>query len=1155
MTDSFVHLRTHSEYSIVDGIVRIEPLLKRCADLGINYVAITEQNNLCSIVKIFKKAVSSNIKPILGVDLWLDLGDDNPCAITLLAMNAKGYLNLTELVAHSWLKGQKNGQVITQESWLLKRAEGLIALSGAQLGAIGRELSAGKKAEAAEIWRKWQPFFGDRFYIEIQRLGRNGEEAYIQAAAEFAHQFDLPLVATNSVCFLEPQDFDAHEARVAIGAGLTLDDPNRPRNHSPEQYFKTPAQMSELFSDLPESLANTVEIAKRCTVELTLTKNFLPNFVTPNGSLPEEYLKQSAQIGLAQRLKAQNIIDDGSYQERLEFELNTIIRMEFASYFLIVADFIAWAKNNDVPVGPGRGSGAGSLVAYALNITDLNPLTYDLLFERFLNPERISMPDFDVDFCMDGRDKVIDYVTQKYGSKAVGQIITFGSMAAKAVVRDVTRVLGKPYSLGDKLAKLIPFDVQMTLAKAREQEKALNELLNNDAEADEIWQLSLQLEGITRNSGKHAGGVVIAPTKLTDFCAISCDADGSNIITQFDKEDVELAGLVKFDFLGLRTLTIIKWAVQIIAEQGIELDISKIALDDKKVFAMLQKAETMAVFQLESRGMRDLVKRLKPDCLEDIIALVALFRPGPLGSGMVDDFINRKHGREAPSYPHPKYQLEILKPILASTYGVILYQEQVMKIAQVMAGYSLGQADVLRKVMGKKNAAEMTKQRDGFVSGSVDNGISAELASNIFDLIEKFAGYGFNKSHSAAYALVAYQTAWLKTHFPAPFMAAVLSAEMHNTDKVVIMLEECTRLGLTVLPPCVNRSNYKFSVTKNGQILYGLGAIKGIGEAPAEAIMAACKQHGSFSDIFDFCQKIDLKAINRRTIEALILSGAFDNLSSFNEAQSTSVKRALLLAAADDAMQTAEQKAQNASLGMRDLFGATSTPKKVDVYAKYLPIKEMSLSERLDGEKSTLGLYLTGHPLDDFMPDLQQIMSSKISDLNVSENEQIIAGMLAAHRTMRTKKGEKIGFITLDDKSGTLEIALFSKSYASSAHLLKNDAILVVQGIVEQDNYSGNLKMRANKILTLDEAQQKMVKTVFLKADQQDLTAANIAQISNILNQNKGSCPVVLQYCAQNAKVWLKFGANWQVMPSMALQKQLSAVLPPSNINFNYGTR
>jgi DNA polymerase III subunit alpha len=827
----FIHLRLHSEYSLVDGLVRVDELPQRARDLGMPAVALTDFNNLYALIKFYNGAQAAGIKPIIGCDVLLEDGGAG-YPMTLLAASREGYLNLIRLISRGWTEGQQLGRPLLAREWIVAAAPGLIALSGAREGEIGQALTSGKVDQARRLLAGWIGVFGDRFYLELQRTQRPHEEDYLHLAVALAAEMACPVVATNDVRFLDSTDFEAHEARVCIQEGRTLTDPRRPRNYSPLQYLRCEAEMLELFEDIPEACANSVEIARRCSLDLELGKVFLPNYPVPDSLGIGDYLFQLAHEGLRQRLArlADAASREATYRERLDFELKTIVSMGFAGYFLIVMDFIRWAKNNGVPVGPGRGSGAGSLVAYALGITDLDPLQYNLLFERFLNPERVSLPDFDVDFCMEGRDRVIAYVADTYGREAVSQIITFGSMAAKAVVRDVARVLGKPYGLADKLSKLIPFEVGMTLEKAMAQEEALRDFVATSEEAAEIMEMAYKLEGLPRNVGKHAGGVVIAPTTLTDFVPLYTDGSGGGLVTQFDKDDVEKVGLVKFDFLGLRTLTIIDWALAMVnrrrrARGDAAIDINEIPLDDARVYEQLQRAETTAIFQLESRGMKDLIKRLQPNSFEEIIALVALYRPGPLQSGMVDDFIDRKHGKQMVRYPHP-----LLEPILENTYGVILYQEQVMQIAQVLAGFTLGRADELRRAMGKKKPEEMARQRESFLTGAAKNAISAELAGSIFDLMEKFAGYGFNKSHSAAYALVSYQTAWLKTHYPAEFMAAVLSSEMHNTDKVVVLVEECRHMKMPPVLPDVNASEFRFTVDDEGAVVYGLGAIKGIGE-------------------------------------------------------------------------------------------------------------------------------------------------------------------------------------------------------------------------------------------------------------------------------------------------------------------------------------
>jgi len=1164
MPVSFVHLRLHSEFSLNDGLVRVGALAQAVAAAGMPAVAVTDQSNLHALIKFYKATHKLGIKPIVGADIWLSAAtDDGPLSkLTLLVMNKTGYRNLTELLSRGWLEGQQDNLAVIQRDWLQGAADGLIALSCSREGDIAAALRTGDEAAAETLLKHWQQLFPNRFYLEVQRSGRDGDEEHLHAAVALAERIAVPLVATCDVRFLRQDEFEAHEARVCIGEGRILDDPQRPRSYCDQQYLKTPQEMAELFADLPEALANTVEIAKRCNLELTLGKAVLPDFPTPNGMSMDDFLRHSAKEGLARRLAVHGTGNrpPQAYDERLEFELATIIQMGFAGYFLIVADFIQWAKNHEVPVGPGRGSGAGSLVAWVLGITDLDPLAYDLLFERFLNPERVSMPDFDVDFCMDGRDRVIEYVADKYGRAAVSQIVTFGSMAAKAVVRDVARVQGKSYGLADRLSKMIPFEIGITLEKARAQEETLREFLEKDEEAAEIWEMSLQLEGITRGTGKHAGGVVIAPTKLTDFTPLTCDEDGSGLITQFDKDDVEAAGLVKFDFLGLRTLTIIKWALATIhreqKKQGVPeadwVNIEKIPLDDAKTFAMLQKAETTAVFQLESRGMRELVKKLKPDCLDDLIALVALFRPGPLQSGMVDDFINRKHGKAPLAYPHPDYQYQGLKPVLESTYGIILYQEQVMQIAQVMAGYSLGGADMLRRAMGKKKPEEMAKQRGGFVEGCAKNGIDGHLAANIFDLVEKFAGYGFNKSHSAAYGLVAYQTAWLKAHYPAPFMAAVLSAEMHNTDKVVIMIEECRSMKLAIEPPDVNRSDYHFGVNEQGRIVYGLGAIKGVGEGPVVSIRESREKDGAFSDLFDFCQRIDRRSLNKRTLEALIRCGALDGLGP--DKKDLDQNRAILLASMDEAVQAAEQSARDRESGHQDLFGGMFSEAQVDVYQNARKAPPLSISQRLEGEKDCLGLYLTGHPIDEYEAEIRRFAPERIARLKPARDTQKVAGLLVATRVMKNKKGEKMAFITLDDRSARIEASLFGEQLAQYQDLLHSGALLVVEGEVSQDDFngSGGLRMRTAKLMSLAQMRGSQADSLCLQASSETLPREHLPQLAELCRKHPGNCPITVDFRGQTARARLRFGANWRIEPCENLLHRLRTQFGKDNVFLHY---
>ncbi|CAN1599341.1 DNA polymerase III subunit alpha [Pseudomonas sp. B21-028] len=1172
MPASFVHLRLHTEYSLVDGLVRIKPLVKTLVGMNMPAVAVTDQNNMCSLVKFYKTAMGGGIKPICGADLWLSSKDpDAPLSrISLLVMNALGYRNLTELISRGFIDGQRNGSIIIEREWVAEASEGLIMLSAAKEGEIGLALLSGNAEEAETLARDWMAVFPDRFYIEVQRTNRPNDEEHLHAAVALADKIGAPLVATNDVRFIKQEDFEAHETRVCIGEGRALDDPRRPKNYSDQQYLKSAEEMAELFSDLPEALENTVEIAKRCNIEVKLGKHFLPNFPIPDGMTIDEYFRKVSFDGLEERLSVllpKDTTEDYEakrqvYVDRLNFELDIIIQMGFPGYFLIVMDFIQWAKSNGVPVGPGRGSGAGSLVAYVQKITDLDPLEYDLLFERFLNPERVSMPDFDVDFCMDGRDRVIDYVAEKYGRNAVSQIITFGSMAAKAVVRDVARVQGKSYGLADRLSKMIPFEVGMTLEKAYEQEEILRDFIKVDEEAAEIWEMARKLEGVVRNVGKHAGGVVIAPTKLTDFSPIYCDEEGDGLVTQFDKDDVEAAGLVKFDFLGLRTLTIIDWALKTInrdrAKVGEEpLDIAFIPLDDKPTYSLLQKAETTAVFQLESRGMKELIKKLKPDCLEDLIALVALFRPGPLQSGMVDDFINRKHGRAELAYPHPDYQYEGLKPVLAPTYGIILYQEQVMQIAQVMAGYTLGGADMLRRAMGKKKPEEMAKQRGGFIEGCANNGIDADLAGNIFDLVEKFAGYGFNKSHSAAYGLVSYQTAWLKAHYPAPFMAAVLSADMHNTDKVVTLIEEVRTMKLRLDAPDVNASEFKFTVNDEGRIIYGLGAIKGVGEGPVEAITEA-RQEGPFKDLFDFCARVDLKRINKRTLDGLIRSGALDRLGPYFHDEPKAYQanidrnRAVLLAAMEEAIKAAEQTARTHDSGHADLFGGLFVEEDADVYGNHRKAKELTLKERLKGEKDTLGLYLTGHPIDEYEGEIRRFARQRIIDLKPARDTQTVAGMIIALRVMKNKKGDKMGFITLDDRSGRIEASLFADAFHSAQSLLQTDAMVVVEGEVSNDDFSGGLRLRVKRVMSMEDARTNLAESLRLKLQTQDLKGDQLRWLGELFKRHRGACPITMEYVRPDAKAVLQFGEGWRIDPADALIQALRDQFGKDNVFLQY---
>ncbi len=1172
MNPGFVHLHVHTEYSLVDGLVRVKPLVAACATAGMPACAVTDQSNLFAMVKFYRAAQYAGIKPIIGVELWVRDArhKDEAARLVLLCQNREGYLNLTRLVTRSYLEGQVRGIPGIDKSWLAGHSDGLIALSGGREGDVGRALLAGQPERADQLLRDWLALFPQRYYLELTRTGRMGEEEYLHAAVALASTCDAPVVATNDVRFLAREESEAHEARVCIQDGRTLNDPRRPRHYSEQQYLRSPKEMAELFADIPEALTNSVEIARRCNLELTLGENVLPEFPVPAGMDVNDFLRTESHQGLEKRLQrilvgvAETEVTRAEYVARLNLELDVIIGMGFPGYFLIVADFIRWARNNGVPVGPGRGSGAGSLVAYALGITDLDPIHYDLLFERFLNPERVSMPDFDVDFCMEGRDRVIEYVAERYGRERVSQIITYGSMAAKAVVRDVGRVLGHPYGFVDRIAKLIPFELGITLDKALEQEDELRRLYKDDDDVHTLIDLARSLEGLARNAGKHAGGVVIAPSRLTDYTPLYCEQGSTATVTQFDKDDVEAVGLVKFDFLGLRTLTIIDWAVQTInrarGESGeAPLDITALPMDDAPSFDLLKRCATTAVFQLESRGMKDLIKRLQPDTFEEIIALVALFRPGPLQSGMVDDFVARKHGRQVVEYPHPD-----VEPILKPTYGVILYQEQVMQIAQVLSGYTLGGADMLRRAMGKKKPEEMAKQRAVFVDGAKARGVVAATATYIFDLMEKFAGYGFNKSHSAAYALVSYQTAWLKTHYPAAFMAAVLSADMDNTDKVVTLIDECRDMKLDVAPPDINHSVYAFTVSGANAIRYGMGAIKGVGLAAIEGIIAERAEQGAFRDLFDLCRRIDMRKANRRVLEALIRSGAMDALGD---------NRASLMASLPAALHLAEQDARDATAGQVDLFGLAAPQADVataDVSAHTAHLPEWDDAERLTGEKETLGLYLTGHPIARYADELAKFTSGRIAEVTTSPGEDwtyntksygkaskeqsvVLAGLVVGLRTLQTQRGGRMAFVTLDDRSARAEIAVFSEAYTQYRHLLLKDKLLVVEGSLSPDDYTGGYRVSANRVLDIDQARAVYAKRLLIDLDAQHAGNGFISALQAALTPFRaGPCPVLLDFNRNDATAQILLGQEWRVHPTDELLQRLGDLVGAAHVRVEF---
>ncbi len=1154
----FVHLRVHSEFSVVDGIVRIPDLVKQAARLGQPAVALTDLSNLFGLIKFYKAARGAGVKPIAGCDVWLtnDEERDKPFRLLLLVSDWQGYLNLCELLSQAWLSNQHRGRAELRREWL-SQTDGLIALSGGRAGDVGQALEAGNLPAAQALAAQWQRVFPGRYYIELQRAGFDGDEAYVQAAMRLAAQQQLPVVATHPVQFLNRDEFRAHEARVCIAEGEILANPRRVRRHTEEQYLLDSTEMHRRFADVPSALANTVEIAKRCNLTMTLGKPSLPDFPTPDGVSLDDYLVQLSQEGLEVRLK-QLYFDDEErerqrpqYADRLQWECKTIVQMGFPGYFLIVADFINWGKNNGVPVGPGRGSGAGSLVAYALGITDLDPIRYDLLFERFLNPERVSMPDFDIDFCQDNRERVIEYVKEKYGRAAVSQIATFGTLGAKAVVRDAGRVLDLPYTMCDQLSKLIPFNPAdpWTLERTLANEPAFKERYEQEEEVRALVDLARPLEGLTRNIGMHAGGVLIAPGKLTDFCPLYCQQGQENsAVSQYDKDDVEAAGLVKFDFLGLRNLTILDWAVRFVRrfnEDKRDFDVMTLTLDDPAAYKVLCDANTTAVFQLESRGMKELLKKLKPSTFEDIIAMLALYRPGPLESGMVDDFVNRKHGRAAVDYFHPD-----LEGTLKSTYGVIVYQEQVMLISQIIGGYSLGGADLLRRAMGKKKAEEMAKHRELFEKGAVEKGHDAALAVKLFDLMEKFAGYGFNKSHSAAYALIAYHTAWLKAYHPTEFLAATLSSDMDDTDKVQTFWKDALANGVTVLPPDINHSNYRFEPVEDAHtaqgkpprtMRYGLGAVKGTGQGAVEDILRARETGGPFADLFDFCRRVDRHSVNRRTIEALIRAGAFDMIAP---------NRAALLASVPTAMEAAEQNARSAN--QVSLFGDDDGS---DVIAGQMAaVAPWDLRTQLTEEKAALGFFFSGHLFDAWREEVRRFAPTPLARLEPARDLQWMAGVLAGVRTMMTRRGKML-FAVLDDGTSQLEISIFNELYEQNRHRLREDQLLIVQGKISNDEYSGGMRIVADTLYDLQLARETRAQslriTVNGNADAQTLKRLLNPYRAEPENGYPGT-RVDVFYARDDACGTVRLGEEWRVRMSDTLIEQLNAWTQPYPVEIQY---
>ncbi|OTG97936.1 DNA polymerase III subunit alpha [Acinetobacter sp. ANC 4654] len=1143
----FVHLGIHTEFSITESIVRIPDLIKAAVNDEMPALALTDLSNLHAAVKFYTKCLDKGIKPILGSNIRLN---DAEHKVTLLSMTNKGWRSLTEIVSRGFIEGQQLDIPCVQKEWVLEQNQDIIVLLGMHSD-VGKMLNSSNPQKADALLEEWIEKFGNRVYLALTRTDRPDEENFIAGAIKLAQKYNIGVVAHNDVHFIAQTDFEAHEARVCIADGYVLGDSRRPRYYSSEQYFKTAEEMTELFSDIPSAIENTYHIAKRCNVSLRLGFNDLPDYPVPEGHTIDTFFEHVSQEGLEERLNFLYPVEKRDedwadirkvYDERLAYEIGTILNMGFPGYFLIVMDFIQWSKNNGVPVGPGRGSGAGSLVAYSLKITDLDPLRYDLLFERFLNPERVSMPDFDIDFCIAGRDRVIDYVARHYGREAVSQIATFGTMAAKGAIRDVARVLGKSYGLADRISKMIPTKpLGVDLRGAIDIEPQLKDIVTNPSNPDnddaaEIWEMALKLEGITRNTGKHAGGVVIAPGKITDYSAVMCDADGTNRVAQFDKDDVESAGLVKFDFLGLRNLTVIEDAIQNINKRiGPEksVDITYIPLDDPKAYSIFADANTTAIFQFESVGMKKMLKEARPSKFEEIIAFVSLYRPGPMD--LIPDFIHRMHGGEF-EYLHP-----LLEGVLEPTYGIMVYQEQVMQAAQYCAGYTLGGADMLRRAMGKKKPEEMVKQRQIFIEGAAQKDIDEATANHIFDYMEKFAGYGFNKSHAAAYALVAYQTAWLKAYYPSEFMAAVLTSEMQNTDSIVFLIDDCRINDLEVFPPSINMSFYQFHASDEKTIVYGLGAIKGVGEAAMQSVIDSRLQDGPYKDLFDFCHRIDLKKINKRTLEALIRSGALDCLG---------IDRASIMAQLPEAVQAADQARSNRETGIMDLFGEVEEVQRKP--AK--PVKAWSDEVRLKGEKDTLGLYLTGHPIDVYRPELKSFIPVRINELTPTRRgvTTVFAGLVVDVANFPNRM-----MVTLDDGTARIEVSANHERFQRFKDIIQADRVVVIEGeIYEREGYDRPMG-RLTKAFSLNEIRQKRANSIQIKLAAEHLTKSLSSDLQKILLPfcNVDMCnhiPMQLQIDYPYATAEVHLGLNWKVAPQDELLAKLRDYFGKDVIHIEY---
>ena len=1109
MSAPFVHLHVHTQYSMLDGAIRLGDLIDKSLEYGMDAVAITDHGAMHGALEFYTKAKKAGIKPLVGCEFYIaqkshlihDKTAGHNFHIVLLAMNRAGYQNLMKLASIAQTEGFYYKPRIDRKL-LFEHQEGLIVLTACLHGEIPWRITHNDMDGARKKALELQQVFGDRLYFEIQENGIDEQKVANKGLIRLGDELGIKLVATNDCHYLNRDESYAHEVLLCIQTGKTITDPKRFRFSTDELYFKSPEEMARQFSYCPEALANTLEVADRCNLELTFGEHHFPIFPVPENESLETLFEKSCWDGLETRLDHLREIRKVSpeleqqYRDRLTMEIGVIQEMGFSGYFLIVADFINWAKSKKIPVGPGRGSGAGSLAAFCMLITDIDPIPYGLIFERFLNVERMSMPDFDVDFCKDRRDEVIDYVRRRYGgNKHVAQIVTYGSMKARAALRDVGRVLEVPLPVVDRIAKLVPDELKITLKKAIEKEPRLREAMKQD-DVRELLTVAQTLEGLSRHKSTHAAGVVISPKPMVEYLPL-CVGSNKEVLTQYDMKYTEMTGLIKFDFLGLKTLTVIDRALKLIKQDiGSRLELDKISMEDPKTFDLLCDGNSLGVFQLESDGMRELLVNMKPEQFSDLIALVALYRPGPLDSGMVNQFVETKHGHRPPEYPLPQ-----IKPVLEETYGVIVYQEQVMKIANILASYSLGDADILRRAMGKKIHEVMEKEREKFMNGALANDIPEDKAAYVFDLMAKFAGYGFNKSHSAAYALIAYQTAFLKAHYPAQFLAALLSCDVDNTDKVVKYINECKQMGIDVLPPDINESDHDFTVIKD-RIRFGLAAVKNVGDAALDSIIEERATHGTYTSLADFCGRIDSSRVNRKVLESLIMAGAFDSMN---------VKRSQLMAVLDEALEQAKAVQRDRLSGQMNLFALTGEENsKPGTELQFPDIEEWPELTKLAHEKETIGFFLTGHPLEGVINDIRMVADTEIAGLDNCRDGQVIrvGGLIQSFKEHKSKKGDRMAFTVLEDMGSSIEVIVFPNTFSQCSELLSTDEPLIVLGTIQQGERGA--KIIAEAIDPLDKAIEKYTENTMIRLQANRTMRGQLIQLKDMLYRFHGTSPVKL---------------------------------------------